>query len=201
MGALDDGERVSATDAAAWRAWLEANHESASGVWLLNVRGAAADGIGYEDAVRHALCFGWIDGPVRTFAENSVGQEKQPGQEKQVGQWFSPRRRGSGWAATNKARLAELEAAGMLAPAGIRVIEAAKADGSWTMLDGPEAGIEPDEFAEALDAVPAARAAWDAFPKSVRKQGLTLIAMAKRAETRAARIAKIVADAAEGRRP
>lgn len=189
MGALDDGEKVSAADAAAWRAWLEANHESASGVWLLNVRGAASDGVGYEDAVRHALCFGWIDGPVRTFAENSVGQ------------WFSPRRRGSGWAATNKARLAELESAGLLAPAGIRVIEAAKADGSWTVLDAPEAGIEPDEFAAALDAVPAARAAWDAFPKSVKKQGLTLIATAKRAETRAARIAKIVADAAEGKRP
>lgn len=189
MGALDEGEKVSAADAAAWRAWLEANHESASGVWLLNVRGVASDGIGYEDAVRHALCFGWIDGPVRTFAENSVGQ------------WFSPRRRGSGWAATNKARLAELESAGLLAPAGIRVIAAAKADGSWTVLDGPEAGIEPDEFAAALDAVPAARAAWDAFPKSVKKQGLTLIATAKRAETRAARIAKIVADAAEGKRP
>ena len=189
MGALDDGERVTATDAGAWRAWLEANHESASGVWLLNVRGAASDGIGYEDAVRHALCFGWIDGPVRTFTEGSVGQ------------WFSPRRRGSGWAATNKARLAELESAGLLAPAGIRVIEAAKADGSWTVLDGPEAGIEPEEFAAALDAVPAARAAWDAFPKSVKKLGLTQIATAKRAETRAARIAKIVADAAEGKRP
>ncbi|MDT0158013.1 YdeI/OmpD-associated family protein [Microbacterium sp. ARD32] len=189
MGALDDGERVSAADAAAWRDWLQTHHASASGVWLLNVRGAVTDGVGYEDAVRQALCFGWIDGPVRTFAEGSVGQ------------WFSPRRRGSGWAATNKARLAELEAAGLLAPAGIRVIEAAKADGSWTVLDGPEAGIEPDDLTAALDAVPAARAAWDAFPKSAKKLGLTQIATAKRAETRAARIAKIVADAAVGRRP
>jgi uncharacterized protein YdeI (YjbR/CyaY-like superfamily) len=189
MGALDDGERVTAADSAAWRDWLEANHESAGGVWLLNVRGAVAEGIGYEDTVRHALCFGWIDGPVRTFSESSVGQ------------WFSPRRRGSGWAATNKARLAELEDAGLLAPAGIRVIEAAKADGSWTVLDGPEAGIEPEELTAALDAVPAARAAWDAFPKSVKKFGLTQVATAKRPETRAARIAKIVADAADGRRP
>ncbi|WP_193597260.1 YdeI/OmpD-associated family protein [Microbacterium sp. YJN-G] len=189
MGALDDGEQVTAADAAGWRAWLEEHYASAAGVWLLNVRGASADGIGYEDAVRHALCFGWIDGPVRTFAEGSVGQ------------WFSPRRRGSGWAATNKARLAELEAAGLLAPAGIRVIEAAKADGSWTMLDGPEAGIEPAELTAALDAVPAARAAWDGFPKSVRKLGLTHIATAKRAETRSARIAKIVADASVGKRP
>ncbi len=110
----------------------------------------------------------------------------------------SPRQR---WAATNKARIVELEAAGLLAPAGIRVIEAAKENGSWTLLDGPEAGIEPDEFAAALDAVPVARANWDAFPKSIKKFGLTQIAMAKRPETKTARIAKIVADAAEGKRP
>ncbi|MBO0980848.1 YdeI family protein [Microbacterium sp. SD291] len=189
MGALDDGERIRAADAAAWRTWLEESHGRAAGVWLLSVRGNDATGVGYEDAVRHALCFGWIDGPVRTFDDQTVGQ------------WFSPRRAASGWAATNKARLAELEAAGMLAPAGVRAIEVAKANGSWTMLDGPEAGIEPPEFAEALDAAPAARANWDAFPKSVKKLGLTQIATAKRVETRAARIAKIVADAAEGKRP
>ncbi|PCE15066.1 hypothetical protein AUC47_14870 [Microbacterium sp. SZ1] len=188
MGALDDGERISAADAAAWRAWLEQNHESTAGVWLLSVRGRST-GVGYDDAVRQALCFGWIDGPVRTFDDTTVGQ------------WFSPRRRGSGWAATNKVRIAELEASGQMAPAGVRVLEAARADGSWTVLDGPEAGIEPPELTAALDAVPAARENWDAFPKSVKKFGLTHIAMAKRPETRAARIARIVADAAEGKRP
>ncbi|WP_050304909.1 YdeI/OmpD-associated family protein, partial [Mycobacterium tuberculosis] len=165
------------------------NHGRTSGVWLLSVRGRSAAGVGYEDAVRQALCFGWIDGPVRTFDDETNGQ------------WFSPRRPGSGWAATNKARIAELEAAGLLAPAGIRVLETAKANGSWSVLDGPEAGIEPPELTVALDAEPAARQNWDAFPKSVRKLGLTHIAMAKRPETKAARIAKIVADAAEGKRP
>ncbi|MFJ4046097.1 YdeI family protein [Microbacterium sp. NPDC089987] len=189
MGALDDGERLSAQDAATWRDWLEKNHTRAGGVWLLHVRRRHQDGISYEDAVRQALCFGWIDGPVRTFDDGAVGQ------------WFSPRRRGSGWAATNKARLAELAAAGLLAPAGIRAIKAAKDDGSWTLLDGPEAGIEPDDFAAALDAVPAARENWNGFPKSVKKLGLTHIATAKRPETRASRIAKLVADAAVGKRP
>ena len=68
MGVLDDGERITAADAAAWRAWLEEHHATAPGVWLLNVRGAGAS-MAYEDAVRQALCFGWIDGPTRTFAE------------------------------------------------------------------------------------------------------------------------------------
>ena len=189
MGVLDEGERVTAADAVVWRAWLQENHERAAGVWLLSVRGNNDVGVGYEDAVRQALCFGWIDGPVRTFDDQTVGQ------------WFSPRRPSSGWAATNKARIAELETEGLLAPAGIRVLEAAKANGSWSVLDGPEAGIEPPELTQALDAVPAARENWDAFPKSVKKLGLTNIAMAKRDETRRARIAKIVADAAEGRRP
>lgn len=189
MGVLDEGERIEKADAASWRAWLDENHARSAGVWLLNVRRADGIGVSYEDSVCQALCFGWIDGPVRSFDDGSVGQ------------WFSPRRPGSGWAATNKARLLLLEERGELAPAGIRAIDAAKANGSWTMLDGPEAGIEPPELAAALDAVPAARAAWDAFPKSVKKLGLTHIATAKRAETRQARIAKIVADAAEGKRP
>lgn len=187
MGVLDDGERIQPADAAAWREWLEENHYLSTGVWALNVRGADAS-MNYEDAVRQALCFGWIDGPTRTFPEGN-------------GQWFSPRRPSSGWAATNKARLALLEEQGMLAPAGIRAIEVAKANGTWEMLDGPEAGIEPAEFTAALDALPAARANWDSFPKSTKKLGLTNIATARRPETRTARIAKIVADAAEGKRP
>lgn len=194
MGVLDDGERITAADAATWRAWLEEHHATAAGVWVVNVRGTGdGSSLGYEDAVQQALCFGWIDGPVRTFAEDPFAGS--------TGQWFSPRRPSSGWAATNKARLVLLEKAGLIAPAGIRAIEVAKANGTWEMLDGPEAGIEPDEFAAALDAAPIARANWDAFPKSVKKFALTQIATAKRPQTRSARIAKIVADAAEGKRP
>jgi uncharacterized protein YdeI (YjbR/CyaY-like superfamily) len=190
MGVLDDGERVHAPDATVWRAWLAENHAESKGAWLLRGRkGFAHLHIPYEDAILQALCFGWIDGPVRTFDEESLGL------------WFSPRRPSSGWAGTNKARIEILEASGQLEPAGIRAIEIAKANGTWTMLDGPEALIEPPEFAAALDAVPAARAAWDGFPPSTRTFGLTQIASAKRPETRAARIARIVSEAAAGRRP
>ena len=190
MGVLDDGEKVVATDAVAWRAWLELNHATSSGAWLVRPRpGSALALIEYEDAILEALCFGWIDGPVRTFDESTAGL------------WFAPRRATSGWAATNKARVAMLEENGMLAPAGIRAIEVAKANGSWTVLDNAEALREPDDLAAALDAVPAARTRWDGFPPSSRKLGITSVDTARRAETRAARIAKIVADAAEGTRP
>ncbi|HEY9323893.1 MAG TPA: YdeI/OmpD-associated family protein [Agromyces sp.] len=190
MGALDDGERVTAPDAATWRAWLEANHGRASGAWLVRGRPGFTDRhVSYEDAIRQALCFGWIDGPVRTFDAETGGL------------WFSPRRPSSGWAATNKARLIELEAAGLMAEAGRRAVEVAKANGSWTVLDNAEAMREPDDLAGALMAVPEARAAWDAFPPSSRKVGIASVDSARRPETRAARIAKIVTDAAEGKRP
>ena len=190
MGALDDGEKVEATDAAAWRAWLEANHRTSKGAWLVRARpGSGLEFVGYEDAILQALCFGWIDGPVRSFDEQRGGL------------WFAPRRPSSGWAATNKARLIELEEAGLITEAGYRAVEVAKANGAWTVLDNAEAMREPDDLAAALDAVPAARAAWDAFPPSTRKLGIATVDMARRPETRSARVEKIVADAAEGKRP
>lgn len=190
MGVLDDGERVHAPDGASWRRWLEAHHERSSGVWLLRGRpGFTHLHVDYEDAIRQALCFGWIDGPVRTFDSETGGL------------WFTPRGPSGGWAATNKARLIELEAAGLITAAGYRAIEVAKANGSWTILDRADAGIEPPDLTAALDAMPAARAGWDAFPLSTRKFGIARVDSAKRPETRAARVAKIVTDAAEGRRP
>jgi uncharacterized protein YdeI (YjbR/CyaY-like superfamily) len=190
MGALDDGEKVEVPDAAAWRAWLEANHRTSKGAWLVRPRrGAELELVGYEDAIVQALCFGWIDGPVRTFDEQRNGL------------WFAPRRPMSGWAATNKARVAKLEAEGLLTEAGIRAIDVAKANGAWSLLDNSEALREPDDLAAALDATPSARTAWDSFPPSSRKLGIATVDLARRAETRAARITKLVADAAEGRRP
>ena len=114
MGALDDGLRVVAEDVAAWRAWLAENHATSTGVWLVRPRPGNDDvHVEYEDAILQALCFGWIDGPVRSFDER-IG-----------GLWFAPRRPSSGWAATNKARVALLEEAGLLEAARIHAIEVA----------------------------------------------------------------------------
>jgi len=190
MGALDDGEMVEATDAAAWRSWLDTNHRTSKGAWLVRARpGSGLEFVAYEDAILQALCFGWIDGPVRSFDEQRGGL------------WFAPRRATSGWAATNKARLIQLEEAGLITEAGYRAVEVAKANGAWTVLDNAEALREPDDLTAELDAVPAARTAWDAFPPSSRKLGIANVDMARRPETRSARIAKLVSDAAEGKRP
>jgi uncharacterized protein YdeI (YjbR/CyaY-like superfamily) len=115
--------------------------------------------------------------------------------------WFTRRGRNSMWAASNKARVADLLAEGRMRPPGQAVIDDAKARGLWNLLDDAEALIESAELATALDSDPAARRNWDGFPPSVRKFGLTQIAMAKQPETKTRRITSIVEKAARGERP
>ena len=174
-----------------WRAWLEAHHATARGVWLVMQRagGGRRPPVTYEPAVEEALCFGWVD---------SVGGRLD---ETRTKLYFAPRKPRSGWAATNKARVERLVAEGRMAPAGLRAIEAAKANGSWTILDGPTRGDVPDDLGAALDARPPARETWNAYPRSLRQQQLEQIAFARRPETRARRIAVLVERAGRGERP
>ncbi len=184
-----EGERVLAETAADWSAWLERHHARGAGVWLVTWKaGSGHPVLGYEDAVVEALRFGWVD------------SRAAPGQPDRTALWFSPRRPGSPWAATNKARVARLEAEGRLEPAGRRLVEHAKADGSWVILDGPEALLVPDDLAAAFAAAPGSRDTWEAFPPSVRKAHLAAIALGKRPATRARRIVTIASEAAAGRR-
>ncbi|WP_375003728.1 YdeI family protein [Aeromicrobium sp. CTD01-1L150] len=190
MSKLEDAERLELPSRPAWGAWLTEHHDHSTGAWLrIDDRSAPGeDALSYENAVLEALCWGWIDGQTRTEGPASLI-------------WFSPRRRGSPWAASNKARLELLAAQGRMQPAGIALVEAAKVDGSWTVLDGPEAGIEPPGLTEALDAAPPARSFWDALPPSARKYALTQVATAKRPATRASRIERIVQRCAAEERP
>lgn len=189
MSPLSDDAVLDLGGAAEWRSWLEDHHRSSTGVWLVLPRGSNAGGLDYEEAVCEGLCFGWIDSQAKTAPDGRSLLR------------FSPRSRNSPWAGTNKARVARLEAEGRMTDAGRALIEHAKAAGTWTILDGPEAGIEPAALTATLDAEPEARAAWDAFPPSARKAALTSIALARRADTKARRIADIVAKAARGERP
>lgn len=175
---------------AEWHTWLAAHHDSSAGVWLVFWRkDSGRKCLDYDESVREALCWGWIDGHTRTIDDQRRGM------------WFTRRGPNSAWAASNKQRVADLVAAGRMQPSGQAVIDDAKARGLWTLLDDAEAGTEHPELTAALDAEPSARAAWDAFPPSARKAGLTQIAMARRPETKARRIATIVDRAARGERP
>jgi uncharacterized protein YdeI (YjbR/CyaY-like superfamily) len=185
----DDREQVHVETVAAWRRWLAANHARQDGVWLVSWKPATGrPRVAYEEAVEEALAFGWIDSKGR-----SLDDERSM-------QWFSPRKPGSGWARTNKERIIRLEREGRMTAAGRAVIDRAKADGSWTLLDAVEALIVPADLGAAFDASPGAVSNWDAFPRSARRTMLEWVAQARRPETRARRIAEIAEAAARGER-
>ncbi len=178
---MNDGPRIHAETRAQWRAWLAVNHRQPGGAWLVSWKHATGRPfVPYEEAVEEALCFGWIDGVYnRLDAERTL-------------QWFAPRRPHGTWARTNKDRVERLIAAGLMTEAGLAAIERARADGSWTALDAAEALEMPDDLAAALDAAPGAREAYESYSPSSRKMILFRVTGARRAETRAKRIAELV---------
>jgi uncharacterized protein YdeI (YjbR/CyaY-like superfamily) len=179
---IGDRPTVEIHDRDAWRAWLEANHATSSGVWLVTWRSRTGrPTLAYEAAVEEALCFGWVDSTAGV-----VDEERSK-------LYFAPRKGRSAWAASNKARVERLIAAGLMRPAGLAVIERARANGDWTILDSVERLEVPADLAMALAGLPPAETVFAGFPPSVRKQFLGWLAIARRPETRAARIAEIVA--------
>jgi uncharacterized protein YdeI (YjbR/CyaY-like superfamily) len=173
----------------AWRAWLEEHHASVDGVWLARwTKASGRPSVEYEAIVKEALCFGWIDGLVNTLDDGRQAH------------LLTPRRPGSGWSRSNKVRVERLIADGRMVKAGLAAIEAAHADGSWSMQDAAEALIEPPELRAALDGNPEARRQWDAFPRSPRRALIWWVMSARRPETSARRVAQIVDEAAQGRR-
>lgn len=188
--AVDAYPEVLATTRAEWREWLTRNHETSTGIWLVTYKKASGKPhLSYDELVEEALCFGWID---------SKGNKADAERTKLL---LTPRKRGSGWSRPNKERIGRLLAAGLMMPAGLARIEAAKTDGSWTLLDDIEAMVVPDDLESALRADAEARAGWERFTPSVKKPLLQWIAFAKRPETRAKRVAETVAGAREGRNP
>ncbi len=186
----DDGvARIHPDGADEWRDWLEEHHATATGVWLVTWRAVSGRSVlGYEDHVREALCFGWVDSRPRAL------------DDRRTMLYYSPRRPGSAWSGPNKRRVAELEAAGRMRPAGTAAVERARADGTWTMLDAVERLEVPDDLADAFGCHSGSRAEWERFPPSARRAILEWITQAKRSETRAARIETTAELAVRGER-
>ncbi|PKN81763.1 MAG: hypothetical protein CVU47_05595 [Chloroflexi bacterium HGW-Chloroflexi-9] len=180
-----DAPQVQVNSRAEWRRWLEANRNSRQPVWLVTYRKGHPRHLPYEDIVEEALCFGWIDSLLHKLdAERSA-------------LYMSPRKAGGIWARSNKQRAERLEAAGLMTPAGRAVIERAKADGSWSLLDDIDQLVMPPDLLAALEADPLAQSRWEAFSPSIRKQFLWWIKSAKRETTRTARIEGTVRAARE----
>lgn len=161
--------------------WLLTNHETHAGFWLVSTR--PGPDIPYDEIVEECLIFGWIDSTVQTFDEQTSGIR------------LTPRKPNSVWSALNKQRLAKLEAAGAMHPAGQRAVAVAKANGMYEFLDDVDAMVIPQDLREALGEH---RATFEGLSAGRIKQSLYWIKSAKREQTRADRIAKVAAAAAEG---
>jgi len=167
-----------------WREWLDINHDQyPQGVYLILYKlEAKIPTMRWEEAVRVALCYGWIDSTVK----NLGGPKRR--------QYFCPRKPKSAWSALNKRYIDELGPAGLVHESGWKVIEAAKENGGWAALDDVENRVIPAELQEAFDANPLAWENYQNFAPGYQKSYLHWLHNAKRSETRAKRIEAIIAN-------
>jgi uncharacterized protein YdeI (YjbR/CyaY-like superfamily) len=161
-------------------AWLLAHHRQADSVWLVTwKKKPGAPFVSMDEVLDELIAFGWIDGLRRKLDDDRTMQ------------LISPRKQ-QAWAKTYKDRAARLEAEGRMHPAGRAAIEAAKTAGRWDETAAVDSLIVPDDLVAALGNQPVAAAFFEASAPSYRRNVLRWLHLAKRAETRAARIAKIV---------
>ena len=168
-------------DRKAWRKWLEKNHATSPGIWLIYYKKSSGKPrVEYNDAVEEALCFGWIDSTMRPLDEVSYIQR------------FSPRKPKSVWSALNKTRIEKLLKEGLMTAAGLEKIDIAKKNGSWTTIDHVENLEIPADLAKAFSKNKKAWKNFQAFGKFRKKQMLYRVGMAKLPETRKLRIAQVI---------
>jgi len=173
-----------------WRQWLEKNHLTSVGIWLIYYKvKSGKPSVQYSDAVKEALCFGWIDSKVK-----SLDAERYQ-------QIFTPRKPQSVWSKLNKQYIEEISAQGLIAEAGFKKIEAAKQDGYWYKLDAIEALIIPADLEQVLSTNATANGYFQAFNNSSKKNILFWIESAKRPETRLKRIEQTISFAEQNKNP
>jgi uncharacterized protein YdeI (YjbR/CyaY-like superfamily) len=174
---------------AAWRRWLEANHDKADEIWVgLYKKSSGRPSITWPEAVDVALCFGWIDGVRKGIDEISYRNR------------FTPRRPGSNWSDVNVCRVEALTADGLMTPPGTRAFEArlARRPGTYSYEQRHEAALSPADEARFR----ANRTAWTYFesrPPSYRRTAIWWVVSAKQEATRQRRLAALIEDSAAGR--
>ena len=173
-----------------FRAWLAEHHAMESEVWVgMYKKKTGRQTLSWEQAVDQALCFGWIDGLVRRIDDERHMQR------------FTPRKRTSNWSKVNIANVERLEREGLMQPAGRAAFaERSEARSGVYSFEQDEPPRFTAEQAARLDAVPAARAFFDAQPPGYRRLATHWVTSAKREETRERRLAQLVDDSAAGRR-
>ncbi|WP_028666460.1 YdeI/OmpD-associated family protein [Runella zeae] len=173
-----------------WREWLQNNHDKKQSVWLIYYKKKSnIPTIIYSEAVDEALCFGWID------------SKSKPLDNEKFMQFFSKRKTNSVWSKVNKEKIERLTIEGLMTKAGFDIIEIAKQNGSWTILDEAEALIIPADLEEEFEKRPQAKSYFVSLSRSDKRNILQWLVLAKRQETRAKRITEIVELADQNLKP
>lgn len=187
-GGTPEQPAVFFADAAEFGRWLAAHHDTADELWMgLYKKASGRGGITWAEAVREALCWGWIDSRSERIDEEARRQR------------WTPRRKGSNWSAVNVAAVEELTAQGRMQPSGLAAYAQRREDrtGTYSFEQGDRA-LTPEQEA-VLRADPAAAAFWDAATPGYRKVVVHWVQDAKQEATRARRLAALVEDSAAGR--
>lgn len=163
-----------------WYDWLHKNHDTSNGIYLIFYKlELKIPTMRWEDAVKMALCFGWIDSTVK-----SLGNGKRR-------QYFCRRNPKSVWSALNKKYIESLMRNNLMHPSGLNAINVAKENGMWIFLDDVENLIIPEDLQKAFNTNKQAFDHYKSFSRSYRKSYLYWLKQAKREETRQKRIEKI----------
>ncbi len=165
-----------------FRTWLGSNHTRADGIWLrIYKKDSGVATVTYAEALDQALCFGWIDGQKRPYDKRSWLQK------------FTPRRPKSGWSKNNTQHAERLMRSGAMAPAGLKEVKAAKADGRWkAAYDSPSNAAVPDDFLRELALNKKAKAFFVTLNKTNLYSICYRLQTAKKPETREKRVRKII---------
>ncbi len=180
---------INAKDRVVWRKWLVKNHLQENRVWLiLYHKKSKIHSIYYDEAVEEALCFGWIDSVKYKRDEDSAYQ------------MFTPRKLKSNWSKLNKERVEKMTKAGLMTPTGQKLIDFAKENGTWDVLNEIDDETIPEDLQHSFQKNKLAKANFEAFSSSAKKMILSWILSAKRTETRAKRIELTVLSASQNKK-
>jgi len=190
MNQEDNREIIYVETRLEWRQWLEKNHRSKQSIWLIcNTQKSDLPTIPWSDLVDEALCFGWIDSTRKSIDETRFKQ------------LYTKRKPKGTWSKINKEKIQRLIATGQMTGAGLEVIEAAKQNGSWTILDAVEELIIPEDLEKAFNKYTGAKDYFLSLSKSIKKQILYWVISAKKPETRQKRVDEIAGLAGQHKKP
>lgn len=164
-----------------WRIWLHDNHSSSTGVYLIFYRvSSTTQSMRWEEAVKVALCYGWIDSTVKR-----IDHERRK-------QAFTPRKPKSMWSKLNKTYIEELIANKLIHKSGALSIQIGKENGSWDTLNDVDDEVISPQLQKAFELNLKAFENYKNFAASYRKGYLYWLYSAKREATQQKRIAEII---------